>query len=136
MAYMNQEKKAKIAAQLKQIFPKGWKYSLGVSNHSTIVLTIMKAPVDLIAMANELNRERAEMRNETPYEIKGSYQGNPYYPENQFKGETLDLMKKAIDALYSADYYDRSDIMTDLVNVAYYVNLNIGRWDKPFQVSE
>jgi phenolic acid decarboxylase len=44
MAYVNQEKKAKI---LKKVMPKGWKYSLAVRNHSTIVCTIKSAPVDL-----------------------------------------------------------------------------------------
>ena len=48
MAHMNQEKKAKIAAALKQVVPAGWKYSLAVRHHSSIVMTISAAPVDLI----------------------------------------------------------------------------------------
>ena len=48
MAYMNQEKKAKIAAALKTVVPKGWKYSLAVRNHSSIVMNIKSAPVDLV----------------------------------------------------------------------------------------
>ena len=49
MAYIDQTKKAKIAANLKKVVPAGWKYSLAVRNHSTIVLTISAAPVNLIA---------------------------------------------------------------------------------------
>lgn len=41
MAYMNQEKKAKIAALLKPVLAKyGLKGSLAVHNHSTIRLTV------------------------------------------------------------------------------------------------
>lgn len=32
MAYMDQEKKAKIAAALKKVMPKDWKYSLSVAD--------------------------------------------------------------------------------------------------------
>ena len=51
MAYMNQEKKARIAAALKTVIPPTWKWSLGVRNHSTITLTIASAPVDLCGEA-------------------------------------------------------------------------------------
>ena len=58
MAYMNQEKKSKIAAALKGVVPDGWKYSLSVRNHSTIVMTITAAPFDLIGAhkASEFRR--------------------------------------------------------------------------------
>jgi hypothetical protein len=47
MAYMNQEKKAKIAATLKPILKKyGIKGSLSVRNHTSIVLTITAGKVD------------------------------------------------------------------------------------------
>ena len=50
MAYMNQECKAKIAAALKAIPGlNDWSYSLRVSSHSTIVMTIRTAPFDLLA---------------------------------------------------------------------------------------
>jgi hypothetical protein len=60
MAYMNQEKKAVIAAALKAVMPADWKYGLTVQNGMTIVLTIKSAPVDLIAMINAKNAKQAE----------------------------------------------------------------------------
>jgi hypothetical protein len=134
MASMSQEKKARIAAELKKIMPKGWKYTLGVHNHNTIVLNIMKAPVDLIAMVNDMNAESAERKGDTFYPIRDNhYQVNTYYPQNSFKGETLELMKKVCAALYGADYFDHSDSMTDYFHVAYYVDINVGKWNKPFE---
>lgn len=49
MAWMNHERKAALAAGLKKVMPKGSKYSLAVRHHSTLVLTISKAPIDMVA---------------------------------------------------------------------------------------
>ena len=54
MAYMNQEKKAKIQAKLKPILAKfGLKGSLSVRNHSSICLLIKSGPLDFIGNSNE-----------------------------------------------------------------------------------
>lgn len=116
MAYMNQEKKRKIAEELKRVMPKDWKYSLGVNNHSTITLTIQSAPVDLLARTNL----------ETTY-----HQLNHFYPHHMFEGKTLETMQAIIRAL-NIDNHDRSDTMTDYFDVGHYVNIDIGRWNKPF----
>lgn len=115
MAYMNQEKKAKIATKLKEVVPKSWKYTLGVRHHSSIVMTIKSAPVDL---SNG----------------KGYVQVNTYYPDSYYSGKTLQTIRDIISALNEGNH-DRSDIMTDYFDVGWYVDLNVGRWDKPFVVS-
>ena len=38
-----------LAEKLKKVMPKGWKYTLSVSNHSTLYVTIRSAPNDLLA---------------------------------------------------------------------------------------
>jgi len=43
----------------------------------------------------------------------------------------LQTMRAIIKAL-NLDNYDRSDSMTDYFDVGHYVNINIGRWNKPF----
>lgn len=132
VAFMNQEKKAIIAAELKRVMPKGWKYSLSVENHSAIVCTVSQAPVDLIEIANELNRETAARQGNEPYQVRG------YFDVNLFSLERYDATPagetfRAIDkALRSANWYDRSDTMTDYFDTAYHTRLRVGRWDKPF----
>lgn len=112
MAYMSQEKKAKIAVALKAIMPKDWKYSLAVRHHSTIVMTIKSAPVAL---------------------IEGTHcDVNIYYLDRQFEGNTLALFEKIKSAL-NIDNFDESDSMSDYFHVGHYVDLNIGRWDKAFK---
>jgi len=105
MAYMNQEMKAKIAVEIKKVMPKGWKYSLGVDNHSTIVLNIASAPVDLLKLAKDKHFANTEV---------------------------AELFAKIKKVMYGCGYYDNSDIQTDYFDTAYYVNVNIGKWNKPF----
>lgn len=139
MAYMDQGKKAKIAAELKKVIPKDWKYSLGVRNHSTIVLTIRSAPVDIIENINERIRRLHDndvMASHNSNMVTNDYthfQVNEYYLERQFSGEILTIMEKIKDAL-NLNNHDNSDSQTDYFDVGHYVSLNIGAWDKPFEV--
>lgn len=131
MAYMNQEKKAAIAAALKEVVPVGWKYSLAVRHHSAIVMTILAAPVDLIDEANKRDRRIAERRGEPPSVITGNYEVNPHSlrPETTPSDEAL----AAILAVLNIGNYNKSDVMIDYHDVGHYVELHVGRWDKPFQ---
>ena len=122
MAYMSQDHKARIAAELKKVVPKGWKYTLAGRHHSTIVMTIASAPVDLIAAQKRID----------DHDRKRKYvQVNERHPEHNFDGALLEIFEKILAAL-NLDNHDRSDLMTDYFDVGHYVDLNIGRWNKPF----
>ena len=59
MAYMNQQKKAVIASNLKPVLKKyGLKGSLSVNNHSTIVLTVKSGKIDFIKNFNSTTQSR------------------------------------------------------------------------------
>ena len=131
MAYIDQVKKQKIAAALKLVVPSGWKYSLAVRNHLTISMTIIAAPVDLIAEANRVSAERAAQRGDQPHQIRTHVQLNERHPESFADGALLETFRK-ISAALNTDNHDRSDIMTDYFDVGHYVDLQIGRWDRPF----
>ena len=125
MAYMNQEKKAKIAAKLKPILKKfGLKGSLSVHNHSSIVLTIKSGSVDFFTDSG--NPEDAR---------KFGIQVNPYWYKDHFTGKAKEALSEIVPAMYSADYYDNSDAQTDYFDTAYYVDVNIGKWNKPYEVT-
>jgi len=32
------------------------------------------------------------------------------------------------------DFYDNTDIMTDYFDVSHYIDIDVGRWNKPYQV--
>ena len=124
MAYMNQERKAKLAANLKKVVPAGWKYSLAVRNHSTIVMTITAAPFDLIGAFK--GSEYFDPKTATHTRV------NPYHYRSHFDDECVaDVFEKIFDALNDGNH-DRSDIPTDYFDVGWYVDVGIGRWDRPF----
>jgi len=127
MAYVDQAKKAKIAAALKPVVPQGWKYSLKVRHHSTIVMTVYEAPFDLIRAHKASDYFNPETTNELSV--------NPYHYRSHLEDEAVaDVFEQIFDAL-NTDNHDRSDIQTDYFDVGHYVELRVGRWDKPFRVT-
>lgn len=131
MAWMNQEKKAAIAAELKKAMPKDWKYSLAVRNHSTLVLTIASAPVNLVAAYAERgcsDEVKASMLSKMHADV------NSYHFEKSFTGDLLETMKGIFKAM-NLNNHDNSDPMTDYYDVGHYVDVQFGRWNKPFTVA-
>jgi hypothetical protein len=136
MAYMNQERKAKIAQTLKPILAKyKVKGSLSVRNHSTIVLTLKSGVIDFIENSNRVcgsnfyQVQRGFKPNDMGYD-----QVNPYWFQDHYDGDAKAFLTEAFKALKSADWYDESDAMTDYFNTAYYVDVNIGKWNSPYIV--
>lgn len=135
MAYMNQDKKALIAAALKPILKKyGIKGSLAVRNHSTIVLNIKAGKIDFIKNFNEtvVRQPRYNDRQFTP--AKDSIQVNPYWFQEHFSGTAVKALQEIFRAMKGAGWYDNSDAQTDYFDTAYYVDVNIGRWNQPYTV--
>jgi hypothetical protein len=136
MAYMNQERKQKIAKALKPILAKyKVKGSLSVRNHMSIVLILKSGAIDFIGNSNRVcgndfyQVARGFKPNDTGYD-----QVNPYWIKDHYDGFAKDFLTEALAALKSADWYDESDAMTDYFNTAYYVDINIGKWNKPYEV--
>lgn len=132
MAYMSQEKKKTIAENLKKVMPKGWKYSLAVRHHSTLVLTISECPIDLIAEYTA----RAKSRKPDTYWTgdEKHITVNPYWIDDQFEGTRLEQMK-SIFAVMNDGNHDRSDIQSDYFDVGWYSEICFGRWNRPFKVA-
>jgi len=136
MAYMNQERKQKIAQALKPILAKyKVKGSLSVRSHMTIVLTLKSGAIDFIGNSNKVcgndfyQVSRGFKPNDTGYD-----QVNPYHFQNHYDGVAKEFLTEALKALKAADWYDESDAMTDYFNTAYYVDVNIGKWNSPYVV--
>jgi hypothetical protein len=122
MAYMNQDKKKVIASKLKPVLKKyGVKGTLSVRNHSSIVLNVKAGKIDFFEDYGD--REDAK---------KFGIQVNPYWFHDHFEGKSKQFLTEAFDALKSAGYYDNSDASVDYFDTAYYYNINIGNWKKPY----
>ncbi len=130
MAYMDQGKKAAIRAELVKVVPKGWKWSLGVRNHSTIVLNVSAGPIDLPAIYSAKSCGDGVRKSI----LESRYcDVNPYNFRAHFDGELLEIFVGIFAAL-NLNNHDRSDITTDYFDVGHYVDVNLGKWDKPFEV--
>ena len=125
MAYMNQEKKAKIAPAVKAILKKyNVKASLAVSNHMTLVLNVKQGPIDFV---NDFgNSEDA---------AKFGIQVNPYHYKSHFTGKSVKFLEEVITAM-NVGNHDRSDIQSDYFDVGWYVDVNIGKWNKPYALEK
>jgi hypothetical protein len=122
MAYMNQEKKKVIAAKLKPVLKKyGVKGSLSVRNHMSIVLNVKSGKIDFFEDYGD--REDA---------AKFGIQVNPYWFQEHFTGKSKEFLTEAFDALKAAGYYNNSDAQIDYFDTAYYYDINIGKWNKPY----
>jgi hypothetical protein len=135
MAYMNQEKKKIIKANLDKILkPLGIKYSLRVRDNMSINCIIKSAPIDLIGnfnhvmMTSDAWREMSDILKERDY-----VSVNPYWYQDHYTGESKELLGKVLEALRSADYYDRSDAQVDYFDCAYYYGLSLGDYKTPFK---
>jgi len=137
MAYMNQERKQKIAQALKPILAKyKVKGSLSVRNHSSIVLTLKSGAIDFIGNSNRVcGNDFYQVQRGFKPTTNGYDQVNPYWFQDHYDGDAKAFLTEAFKALKSADWYDESDAMTDYFNTAYYVDVNIGKWDKPYELT-
>ena len=140
MAYMSQERKAQRAPVIKAILKKyNVKGSLSVRNHSTLVLNIKSGKIDFIENfintdAN-VNHGRKMSQDQIDYIRKNkSLDVNPYWYQEHFTGKAKDFLKEVLDAMYGSDYFDESDAQVDYFHCSHYVDVNIGRWNKPYTV--
>jgi len=139
MAYMSQENKAKIAPKIKAILAKyKVKGSLSVRNHSSLVLNLKSGSIDLIENYIETDSKTFHGNKMSQDQIdyirsKKSMDVNPYWFKEHFSGKSLDFLKEIFVAMNDGNW-DKSDIQSDYFNVGWYVDVNVGKWDKPYTV--
>lgn len=125
MAYMSQTKKAAIAPVIKAICKKyGVKASLAVRNHSTLVLNVKSGSIDFIK--DFFIDESA---------AKFGIQVNPYHYKSHFTGKSVKFLSEVIPAMNSGNH-DNSNAMIDYFDVGWYVDVNIGKWNKPYTLEK
>lgn len=128
MAYMNQERKAKLAPKIKEICKKyGVKASLSTDRYS-LNLKIKQGKIDFISNYNESIKDDLSAQLATKH-----LQVNPYHYQSHFTGNARKFLTEAIQAMNNGNH-DNSDIQTDYFDVGWYIHVDIGQWDKPYEV--
>ena len=140
MAYFNQERKQERAPVIKAILKKyGVKGSLAVRNHMTFVLNIKSGKIDFIEnyiktdenkhYGNKMSVDQvASIRKNRSLDV------NPYWYQEHFDGKAKAFLKEVLAAMNSGNH-NNSDVQSDYFDVGWYVDVNIGSWDKPYIVS-
>jgi len=124
MAYFNQDKKATIAPLVKKILAKyGLKGTLSVRNHSTLTLTVKSGKIDFIGNFNETCDPK--------YAAKSSIDVNHYWYHDHFSDVAKEFLGEVIEAMNTGNW-DNSDAQIDYFDVGHYINVQVGRWNKPY----
>ena len=111
MAYMSQENKKTLAPAIKSVLKEyGMKGSIGVNNHSTLVVNLKSGRIDF-GSTNE--------------------QVNEYHIDKHYTGIAQQFLNELHAAMMTGNY-NNSDIMTDYFDVGWYTDINIGKWDKEY----
>lgn len=138
MAYINQEMKRQLAPGINNVLKKyGCKGSISTPNRTMLCVTISQGPIDFIGKANKQGKEHSEWTGRTFHPIEGSYQENPYRYAESYDGpldQADEFLNELRDAMRGTLYYNNDDIMTDYFDSAYFMSINIGKWDKPYQL--
>tara|TARA_R100001086_G_scaffold228662_1_gene148188 strand:- start:3040 stop:3459 length:420 start_codon:yes stop_codon:yes gene_type:complete len=138
MAYITQEMKRELAPGINKVLKKyGCKGSISTPQRNTLCVTISQGPIDFIGKANKQGKEHSEWTGRTFYPIEGSYQENPYRYADNYDGpldQADQFLNELRDAMRGNLYYNNDDIMTDYFDSAYFMSINIGKWDKPYQL--
>jgi hypothetical protein len=112
MAYVSQEMKAKLAPTIKGILKRyGMKGSIAVRHHSTLVVNLKQGPIDFGG---------------------DSIQVNTYWVHEHYEGTAKKFLMELVAAMKGPDFFDESDPQTDYFHVSHYIDINVGKWDKPY----
>jgi len=134
MAYITQEMKKELTPAIKAVLKKyGCKGSISINNHSSLVVTVKEGPIDFIGDCNQRNKEYADRTGGIYREIKDYVQFSRH--QHNLDGTTSKkFLGEMVQAMMGDKWYDNSDIQVDYFDIAYYININIGRWDKPYKL--
>ena len=137
MAYVSQELKAELAPAVKAVLKKyGVKGTLSVRHYSTLVLNVKSGSIDFIGNFNETVALRpGGFRDGKPVNRDDYLQVNVYWAHEHFSGEAKDFLREVLAAMNDGNW-DQSDIQSDYFNVGWYVDVNIGKWNKPYEFIE
>ena len=114
MAYMSQEKKKTLAPAIKSVLKEyNMKGSIGVHNHSTLIVNLKEGVIDFGS------------KNESV---------NTYWIDSHYTGIAQQFLNELKDAMMDGNH-NNSDIMTDYFDVGWYVEINVGKWNKEYNLT-
>lgn len=139
MAWVQKETVTKVREALKVLNKEyGMKTSVSGTNSSSLNVRITSGKIDFVQnrldmLEGDMRYSEEEKANHRLYLTKfnSGMQVNHYWLDTAFSGVALEYLEK-VKAIMSVDHYDNSDIQSDYFECAFYINIDIGTWDKPY----
>ena len=137
MAYISTDDVKHIRNELKKELPQ-YKFSVVRDHHSSVSISLMKGP----AFNDYEYFDRYNNTITTANLSDGEHhQINQFHLEDFYGKENADILSKIDTISRTAPaknggkvWYNDSDIMTDYFDIAYYVHISVGKWNKPYEV--
>ena len=138
MAYISQDTKAKLTPTIKAILKNyGVKGSLSIRHHSSLVLTLKSGKIDFIEnyIATDAAKPYANKMSadQIAYIRKNGYLDvNTYWIHEHYTGKAKAFLTEMKAAMEGPDFFNNDDIQTDYFSRSHYVDILIGKYDKPY----
>lgn len=122
MAYMDQEIKAEIVAQVAPLLKKhGLKGTFKIQDYMKITLAIRSGivdfgPKDETFKGNAVEREKG-------------------WASNEVKLKALGILSELQDGMRLKWFYDKTNVQADYFDTAYYYAVTVGSWDKAYMLT-
>ena len=118
MAYVSQKDKKALAPAIKAVLKKyNMKASISVNNHSTLAVNIKEGVIDF---SDDFTHG------------DGYIQVNEYWIDDNYAGVKGDFFNELLAAMKGPKYFNDDDAMTDYFSRSHYTNINVGKWNKPY----
>ena len=122
MAYISQKEKKELSVGIKQVLKKyNMKGTIGVNHHSSLVVNVHSGVLDFTGHFTHGD---------------GYIQVNQYHIDNHYSGVIKNFLNELLKAMKGTKWYNNSDAMVDYFDIAYYTDINIGKWNKPYVLKE
>ena len=117
MAFINTQEVRDIRNALKAAFKGELKFSVRNSNHSEVCVSITSGTVDFTDIMSDGNVGINQFH---------LYQYGKHQP-------MFEKILKIIKTGSENKWFDKSDSQTDYFHTAFYINIEVGKWDKPYE---
>ena len=125
MAYITTAEVREIRNALKEEFGPELKFGVKKQHHSSVTVTIKKGIVDFSDIMREGDRGYTQVNH---------YHTHMYGEHANIFDHIVDVIKKAPGkAEGGREWFDKSDAMVDYFHTAFYFNLEVGNYSKPYE---
>ena len=137
MAYIDTKDVKAIREALKAEFGKDFKFSVTREHFSSVRISVMSGVENFY----DGSMDTTDKYNGRVSEFDGYEQINHYHTHYYGKHEALftrisEIAHTAPGLAGGKEYYNNNDIQSDYFDVAYYVSIAVGKWDKDYEIVE